>query len=97
MDSINSITYSYDSEFIVQQLTCLLNFIDEHLRYNLYYNALVSELSLCLIYRSNNTLLPYIFVLERYGNDAEVCSKHFVEIYCRNNIKKQSDQMTETS
>lgn len=87
--------YSYDTETIVQQLTSILDFLDERYESNAFnknkatYTALVSELSLCLKDKHNMNLLPYLYVLRRYEH-SPCCLENIIEIHHKNNTRSVS-------
>ena len=76
---------SYDAETIVAQLTTLLDFIDDSYTQNTFsnYSQIVSTLSMCLKYRHNYDILPYLYVYNRYK-----CIEKLRSVYYELNARK---------
>ena len=77
---------SYDCNVIVPQLTKILDYIDDNS--NLFAKnvniEIISYLSLCLEKSNNYSLLPYLYVLDKYRNDTQKCVELMTEVYYKN-------------
>jgi hypothetical protein len=80
---MNDYNLSYHASVIVNQLTFILDYIDDNI--NLFdnkntYTSLVSYLSLSLKDKNNSSLLPFLYILHRY-NESNDCLQKLLNVY----------------
>ena len=84
---MNDYNYSYEPSVIVNQLTYILDFLDDNIKFfdnKNTYTAFVAYLSLCLKDKHNINLLPFLYILQRYNNPSE-CLPKMLYVYYESN------------